>query len=207
MSLRKKQQEATRRAILDALGAQIAESGTMGFSVKDVAKRAGVTHRTVYNHFPTREALNEAFAVHVEEEMVALGIRPPEVGMGITDLPAVMAELYPLLQSAEASCRAYVMLMIASRAPAGVMRERSRAFEALLQDEWGPLPPEQARAITAALRMFASSAGWHLLTEHHGLSGSDAGATAQWATRVLLDAISRGDRPTLESRDEPAHDS
>lgn len=59
------QSEKTRRAILDALAEVIVEKGGFGFSVQQVADRAGVTHRTVYNHFPSREALNDALAVHV----------------------------------------------------------------------------------------------------------------------------------------------
>ena len=59
----------TRRAILDALAAVIAETGGLGFSVQQVAERAGVTHRTVHNHFPTRDALNDALAEHVEDAM------------------------------------------------------------------------------------------------------------------------------------------
>ena len=67
MNMRVRQQQLTREAILEALGQQIVASGPLGFSMQDVADRAGVTHRTVYNHFPTREALNDAFAVYVEE--------------------------------------------------------------------------------------------------------------------------------------------
>ena len=52
----------TRTAILEAVAAEIAASGLTGFSIQGVADRAGVTHRTVYNHFPTREALNDARA-------------------------------------------------------------------------------------------------------------------------------------------------
>ena len=44
--------DTTRRAILDALAHVVVESKGFGFSVQEVADRAGVTHRTVYNHFP-----------------------------------------------------------------------------------------------------------------------------------------------------------
>lgn len=191
---RKKQQEATRHAILSALGEQIAETGTMGFSIEDVARRAGVTHRTVYNHFPTREALNDAFAAHVEDELHGL-FAAPDRDLAISDLPRLVAAVFPIMQAHATPLRAYVMLMVASRAPAQVAVERSRRFESQLQAEWGPMPPGQACAITAALRMFMSTTGWHLLTEHHGLSGEAAARTAAWATRVLLDAVSKGDRP------------
>lgn len=201
MNMRKKQQEATHRAILSALGEQIAETGTMGFSMKDVARRAGVTHRTVYNHFPTREALNDAFAQFVEDELHSL-TTPPDEGISITELPGLVDVMYPMMQKLAAHLRAYVMLMVASRAPADVARERSRRFESMIEAEWGPLPPGVARAVTAALRMFVSTTGWHLLTEHHELSNEAAGRTAIWAARVLIEAVSNGDYPNMESSHE-----
>jgi AcrR family transcriptional regulator len=202
MSIREQHLLATRRAILDALGELIAESGTMGFSIRDVADRAGVTHRTVYNHFPTREDLNDAFAAHVEAMLGSEIGAPPDEGVALADLPRVVREFFPILAAHEAPLRAYAMLTVASRAPARVATERSRRFEAVLQHEQGPLPDGEAHAIVAAVRLFVSTTGWHLLTEHHGLSQADAARTASWATRVLLDAVARGDRPDLESTDE-----
>ena len=206
MNLRKKQEEDTRKAILDALGGQIAESGAMGFSIQDVANRAGVTHRTVYNHFPTRGALNDAFALHVEEELAALfGVRP-DAGASLAQLPSVAASYYRTIADKAAHVRAYVMLMIASRSPAQITRERTKQFEQLIEDDAGPLPEGAARLATAAVRLFVSSAGWHVLTEHQGLSNEDAARTAEWAASVLLNAVSNGDFPIPETTNESSHD-
>lgn len=207
MSLRTQHVDATRRAILQALGEQIAESGTMGFSIQDVAARAGVTHRTVYNHFPTREDLNNAFAVHVEEELLGGGdAKNPDEDLGLDELPALFERLFPVFAAHEASLRAYAMLMVASRSPAKVASDRSRRFAALISERNGPMPEAQLPAIVAAIRMLASTTGWHLLTEHHGLSHVEAARTAAWATRVLLEAVARGDRPPMENPDETDHD-
>ena len=59
--------QRTRRAILEAMVDVIMETDGIGFSVQAVADRAGVTHRTIYNHFPTREALCDAFSDYVDE--------------------------------------------------------------------------------------------------------------------------------------------
>ena len=207
MNLREKQQEDTRKAILDALGGQIAESGAMGFSIQDVADRAGVTHRTVYNYFPTREALNDAFALHVEEEELAatFGVRPDE-GVRLAQLPSVAATYFRMIADKAVHVRAYVMLMIASRSPAQLTRERTKQFEQLMEDEAGPLPEGAARLATAAVRQFVSSVGWHVLIEHQGLSNEDAARTAEWATKALLDAVANGDFPIPETTNESRHD-
>lgn len=196
MNSRQRQHERTRAAILDAVGAVISEDGLLEFSIQRVADRAGVTHRTVYNHFPTRQALNDAFAAHVEEEM-AQRVTPPDAdGLGVATLPTLARRFHAIVGGEMAApLRAYAMLMIGSRAPSDVMRTRSARIERILEDERGPLPPGGARLTTAALRMFLSSVGWHLLTELHGLSNEEAGRVSEWAVRVLLDATAKGDVP------------
>ena len=64
--------QRTRRAILEAMVDVIMETNGIGFSVQAVADRAGVTHRTIYNHFPTREALCDAFSDYVDELLGAV---------------------------------------------------------------------------------------------------------------------------------------
>ena len=182
--------ERTRRAILDALAAVISETGGLGFSVQQVAERAGVTHRTVYNHFPTRDALNDALAEHVEEVMGAGGYREPALTSSSALVPMI-ADSYAAFQAHEAPLRAYVMLMLASRRPAGVSRRRTSAFEAVIARDTSPPAPLTTRGLTAAVRMFLSSTGWHILTEQMGLSPAEAATTATWAAQTLLDAASR----------------
>ena len=179
----------------------------MGFSIQDVADRAGVTHRTVYNYFPTREALNDAFALHVEEEELATIFRVrPDEGVRLAQPPSVAATYFRMIADKAVHVRAYVMLMIASRSPAQLTRERTRQFEQLMEDEAGPLPEGAARLATAAVRQFVSSVGWHVLTEHHGLSNEDAARTAEWATKALLDAVANGDFPIPKTTNESRHD-
>jgi AcrR family transcriptional regulator len=181
----------TRRAILDALAAVITETGGLGFSVQQVAERAGVTHRTVYNHFPTRDAMNDALAEHVEEVLARGGYREPRVPTASAGLVPLIPGLYAACQAHEAPSRAYVMLMLASRRPARVARRRTSAFEAVIARDTAPPAPVTARGLTAAVRMFLSSTGWHLLTEQMGLSPAEAATTATWAAGTLLGAASR----------------
>lgn len=198
------QLEKTRRTILDALAEVIVESGGFGFSVQQVADRAGVTHRTVYNHFPTREALNDALAVHVEQELGRIRSGPP-IPSSLDGLAPVVQEAYGAFGLREVHVRAYVMLMIASRAPAEVARERTSALEELIRREVRVQPPLTPRGLTAAVRMFLSSTGWHLLTEHFGLSAEEAATTAVWATRQLLEGATRDEGGTRDTTHTP-HD-
>src|SRR5512145_845114 len=89
MNLRKRQQAQTRRDILAAVGEVLVADGVLGFSMQKVADRAGVTHRTLYNYFPTRESLNDAFAEYVEEELAELGPAPDEGAIELRMLPSI----------------------------------------------------------------------------------------------------------------------
>ena len=208
INLRQQQNAQTRRAILGALAEVIVESSAIGFSVQQVADRAGVTHRTVYNHFPSREALTDAFAEYVEEELAAAvdGGAPPDANLTMSKIASMPDEGYAAFGRLSLHVHASVMLMIASRAQAQVTRDRTDRFAQVLESELEQLSPETARLSAAALRMFASSTAWHLMTEHLGLSTDEARRTATWATKTLLRAIASGDYPGMENRDEPTDD-
>ncbi|MCJ2072111.1 TetR/AcrR family transcriptional regulator [Methylobacterium sp. J-030] len=52
-----------RRALLDSATAILTETGRWDFSLREVARRAGVSHAASYRHFTDKEALIAAIAV------------------------------------------------------------------------------------------------------------------------------------------------
>ncbi len=64
---RARQQEATRRRIVEATAALHAEVGPAATSISAIAKRAGVQRLTVYRHFPDERQLFEACGALGEE--------------------------------------------------------------------------------------------------------------------------------------------
>jgi AcrR family transcriptional regulator len=179
--------ETTRRAILDALAHTIVEAEGLGFSVQQVADRAGVTHRTVYNHFPTRDALSEGLAIYLEERLAERHTGPaPDADVTLERLPETIEVLYRMLETEEIHARAYVLLMMANRAPPKLWRARMRRFEAAIPKDALAGSTIDARQFMSALRMFGSTLGWHVLTEHCGLSSEEAAETAAWAMRTLI---------------------
>jgi AcrR family transcriptional regulator len=190
--------ERTRRAILEAMADVVSEANGIGFSVQAVADRAGVTHRTIYNHFPTREALCEAFSAYVDEQLTSTGANLP-VELPLDGLPALTGDLYKTLAQRERHARAYVMLMIGNRQPLQTWRKRSLVIEREIARVARADSPIHPRLITAAVRMFVSTMGWHLLTEQCGLTTDEAAATTKWATQALLDAATGGQPLTPRS--------
>lgn len=192
--------ERTRRAILEAMADVVNDTNGIGFSVQAVANRAGVTHRTIYNHFPTREALCEGFSDYADQLLTASTGEPPPAIPSIEELPALTGGLYKTLARHDRHSRAYVMLMIGNRGPLKNWRSRTDAIEKQVARRavaGAPIPPKLA---AAAVRMFVSTMGWHLLTEQCGLSTDEAAATSAWATQALLAAAIGPGQSTPPSR-------
>jgi AcrR family transcriptional regulator len=63
------QSENPRRALLEASLALIAAEGLEGFSMRKVARRAGVSHQAPYHYFPDREAVLAAIVAEGFERL------------------------------------------------------------------------------------------------------------------------------------------
>jgi AcrR family transcriptional regulator len=71
-----------RSAVLEAAGALIETEGLTGLSVREAARRAGVSHNAPYRHFADREALLEGLAQEGVErlEQALAGLAGRELG-------------------------------------------------------------------------------------------------------------------------------
>ena len=74
---RDRQKAVTRDQILQAVGRRLESSPMDELSFADVAKDAGVGERTVYRHFPTREALLGAFFAWAQDKATDPGLAAP----------------------------------------------------------------------------------------------------------------------------------
>ena len=74
--LRAEQRDATRNRVLEAAVEELAGDGVDELTIPLVARRAGVSVRTVYAHFPTKDALFEAIAgFDADEKLYTVALR------------------------------------------------------------------------------------------------------------------------------------
>src|SRR5262245_5695898 len=90
-TLRNQHAELTRDLIFQALTRLVLDEGIHDFSIQQVADVAGVSHRTVYRYFSSREELLEGLAEWLDSQMPKPldSYQPEEIANAIRDTHAV----------------------------------------------------------------------------------------------------------------------
>ena len=114
-----------------------------------VARRARVSLRTVYRHFPTREALFDAWAEWVDESLqIHLHSYPEQADR----LPEFALELYRSYDESEPLVKAMLNSKAARAVRERTRRRRQRAFERAMSELTDGLEPkERLRALGGRL--------------------------------------------------------
>ena len=184
--LRAEQTAATRARVLDAAIDLLQATDSGDVAIPDVAERAGVSVRTAYRAFPTRNALLEAVLAELSVRFEAIA----------GTMPVTLDELAP---SADGAVRAVYEVEPLFRAmfatPAGreLHREtaprRREAIDGMLTAELADLTPQQRRRFIAIAHLLSSSRSVLLLKDYHDLDEDDAVAAIRWALATIVDAV------------------
>lgn len=185
--LRERQKALARDAILSAVAEQIAEVGLMEFSMPDIARRAGVSQRTVYNYFANRTELVTALGDWYTEKMVDRGF-PTNIEK-LDELPGVIRLVYELFSESEGLSRAFARVDDTTDAASRAAREKRTVEFARLVDAAVPqLSARRRRQIAMVLRTLGSTRYWYMLTVDLGLDADSAAEAAAWAAERLIEA-------------------
>ena len=182
-TLRERQHEVTRNLILDALIDQLAETGAFEYSVFEIARRAGVSVRTVYRHFPDRESLLDALGRQVNER---IGLQHEMTPDG---LPQLARDLFARFDSQAQLIRAQRAGGMGSQVRAAARKERVALMRDVV-DKVAPNLSEHARVTRAAVLSCLFSADvWVRMHDEFGIDGAQSGEAVAWALETLRDAL------------------
>ena len=198
-SLRQRQAAELRASLRAAFVELVLERGGSGFSLHDVADRAGVSDRTLYRHYPSREALVEAVtteeAAELERERRDDGAN---AGSALFTDSEWIADAFELFERHADLIRALRMLR-ASGEESPASAERTRL--AREQIRAAGIDPQAVDQLTALLRLITGGDAWARMVEPDlALEARQAGYAAHWAAQVLIRAAHETDgplRPTL----------
>jgi AcrR family transcriptional regulator len=183
--------ERTRQALVDAL-LGLLDSGVLSPTAAAIAERAGVSERSLFQHFPDREALFEAVA-RQQYERVMPTLRPVDASLPlaerIEEFTRQRARLYELIGGVR---RAALLIEHESPAVAGWLAtaRRAKAAEAerVFRRELEAIPAEEREPLRAALVAVCAWTAWDSWRTHQRLGVSRARAAMAAAIRALLGA-------------------
>lgn len=185
--LRAEHVEQTRRRILEAVAEILADEEAGELTIPLVALRARVSVRTVYRHFPTKEALFDAFGEWAEENLSLAFHSYPETVEAVVEMAPALYQTY---DENEALMRA-VLSKRGQEIRGRTRRRRLTAFEKAMSELAGGLEPAERRRALAVVYLLVSAPAWQAMREQAGLAGVEAGRAAAWAVRVLTDELRR----------------
>ena len=196
--LRAEQLEQTRRRILQAMADVLADETVDEVTVPTVAMRAQVSVRTVYRHFPTKEALFDAFGEWAEEHLRLVLHSYPETLEGVREMAPALYRMYderaPLIRA--------LLSKRGQDVRARTRRRRLKTFEKAMQEVTGELEPAERRQALAVVYLLVSAPAWQAMRDQWGLDGAEAGRAAAWAVRVLTDELRRNPASMKEVDDD-----
>jgi AcrR family transcriptional regulator/quercetin dioxygenase-like cupin family protein len=188
-SLRQRHSNLTRELILRTVAEILDESGLADLSVPDVARRAGVSLRTVYRYFPTREQL-----IAEAGEWIGVNVLAAPISDSLAEIPADFAanasrlDEHPKLALAMALSRGDQSLRSVRR------RQRLESLETALREVTDGLPEAEARRAFAVFAYLDNMLAWVTMREEAGLDGREVGEAVAWAMQVLIDDLRRRQR-------------
>jgi AcrR family transcriptional regulator len=183
--------ERSRRAVVVAL-LDLLEEGNIRPTAAQIAQRAGVSLRSVFQHFESIETLFAAAADLQMERLAPLVVPIPPGGELADRLAMLVARRSRLLEAITPVRRASLRVEPFSnevRTRLEGARVRGRAeVEHVFGPELEARPPAQRRELVAALGAAASWSTWENLRRHQGLSIERARKVMMLMLTALLGA-------------------
>jgi AcrR family transcriptional regulator len=180
---------ATRTAVVNAL-LRLLEEGDLRPTAPRIAARAGVSLRSVFQHFADLESLFAAAADRQTEKILQLGRRLDSTGPLHARVAAFVAQRQRILETV-APVRRAALLMEPFSAEIHARLTQARALGRVeLERVFAPELQLQARAerseVLDAMAAASSFSAWEVLRVHHGSSVSRAGRVLARTLGALL---------------------
>ena len=181
----------TREAIVDAvLG--LLDAGDLRPSVEDIAARAGVSPRSIFQHFGDRETLLRAVGMRQTERVSQIVEHLPDTGPFDERLEAFVEQRARVLEFITPVRRSALLnepFSPGSHAGLQAFRAFKRAeAERVFAPELDGLPAAEREEVVRALGAATDWNTWEALRAHQGLSVADARAAMRRTIAALLRA-------------------
>ena len=183
--LRAYQKEQTREMILAAVGTILSAGNTDAVTFAEVARVAGITMRTIFRHFPTREELLSAFWKWQLEQTGGQTILEPT---SIESLLEKIKEFFASLDSEENLIRA----VISSPEGRDIRKEANRIRLEKMLEFVKKIVPELSKRdrhnMASGIISVSSVLSWLFMRDNCGYDGKRAGEAAAFTVQLIIEA-------------------
>jgi AcrR family transcriptional regulator len=186
LSLRDQHAAVTRTRILSAVAELLEEGDAEELTMPGVAAASGVSLRTIYRYYPTREELLEAAGRWIGDEL----LRHPYPAT-LDEVADRFEEGAPDFDEHPGLVRAMALSQLGRRIRGYRRRERLEALARALRDELPGLPEDELRRAEAVIAYLHNILAYTTLREENGLSGEEIGRAIGWAIRALVEDLRR----------------
>ena len=176
----------TRERILNAAVELLSRRDATDVAMQDIAARAGVSVRTVYRNFATRDDLFDGVVGAIKQRVTELAGSPPttpdEFAASAGGVVGAVYEIEPLYRALFATQTGRESHQ---RSAPNRRAEIEAAFAAVLAD----VGEHEATLLGAVVHLVTSSNAVLFLKDYWGLDADDAGRALQWVIGVVTDAL------------------
>jgi TetR/AcrR family transcriptional regulator, regulator of autoinduction and epiphytic fitness len=181
--------ERTRQALVDAL-LGLLDEGQLRPTAERIAERAGVSERSLFQHFADRDALYQAVAVQQYERIVPT-LEPIDLTLPLGErIDAFVEQRTGVLEKVSPVRRAALLLEPDSDVVSGWLektrRSKAAEVERVFRAELDLLAEDERGVVLAALVAASAWTSWEALRTHQKLGIGSSRAAMRTTLRRLL---------------------
>jgi AcrR family transcriptional regulator len=180
-SLAARQSDFTQQLIIDAAIAILEEEPVHELSIRATAKRAGVSERTVFRYFQTRDDFLDAVAAEM-----ASRLKVPVDPATVEELLDYPEAIFSRFEAMAALTKAALHSELYGRMRTADTEKRALAIAALVDRLAPQRSPEARKRASANIRYFLIATTWRFYRFHFGLNLED---TIRCARRTIAQTL------------------
>ncbi len=196
-SLRTQQKELARGLIVEATARVILRTGIHQFSVQEVADEAGVSLRTLYRYYPSREELVDGVAAAIEQGLADAGLSTkPDASFTPESLATLVGDAFRITERSGADlARAWVVINMVTGSRSTSSRRRDTLVRDMVEELSPHLKQHEQDRVFGVTRHLASLMAWKVMRDDLGMETEEVAQAVGWAVRTLLENVEGGGGP------------
>jgi AcrR family transcriptional regulator len=198
--LRERQARQTHDLILDAVTELLESHRIDEVTTREIAKSAGVSERTVYRHFPDRDALLGGLTGRLMSSLAHMQDPMNSRIETIEGLKAAAVQLMAGLEEFHVAARAEALFNADPRRFSPDTRANSEHLPVVVAAILPELSERDSLRLAAVIRCLLSAQAWLRMREEFGVAGDDSGPMVAWVLDAIVNEIRRGNPPASNVR-------